>query len=81
METQNITLALPKDILLKVKLIAVQRQTSVSHLLTQALTRLVKQEEAYSHAQKRYLRSLDNPVDLGTRGKLKTNRDDLHGRR
>ncbi len=38
METQNITLSLPKEVLLKVKLIAVQRQTSVSRLLTQPQT-------------------------------------------
>ena len=30
METQDITLSIPKEILLKVKLIAVTRQTSVS---------------------------------------------------
>ena len=41
METQNITLALPKDVLLKVKLLAVKRNTSVSGLLTQTLERLV----------------------------------------
>ena len=37
METQNITLSIPKEILLRVKLLAVKRQTSVSGLLTQTL--------------------------------------------
>ena len=37
METQNITLSIPKETLLKVKLLAVKRQTSVSGLLTQTL--------------------------------------------
>jgi hypothetical protein len=47
METQNITLSLPKEVLLKVKLLAVKRQTSVSGLLAQMLERLVQQEDAY----------------------------------
>jgi hypothetical protein len=81
METQNITLALPKDILLKIKRIAVQRQTSVSNLLTQALTSLVQQEEAYAHAQRRHLQWLEHPGDLGTGGRISTQRDHLHERR
>ena len=40
METQNVTLSIPKDVLLKVKLLAVKRQTLVSGLLTQTLERL-----------------------------------------
>ena len=81
METQNITLSLPRDVLLKIKLIAVQRQTSVSNLLTQALVHLVQQEEAYAHAQRRHMQQLDHAFDLGTRGKLKTKRDEIHERR
>ena len=80
METQNVTLSLPKDALLKVKLIAVQRQTSVSGLLTQALTRLLQQEEQYTRVQRRHINQLDHGFDLGTRGRLKTKRDELHER-
>jgi predicted transcriptional regulator len=80
METQKITLSLPKDILLRVKLLAVQRQTSVSGLLTQALTQIVEQEEAYAHAQRRHLQLLERAFDLGTGGALKTTRDELHER-
>ena len=81
MQTQNITLALPKDILMRVKLLAVQRETSVSNLLTQELTRIVEQEERYTHAQRRHLMVLDRAFDLGTQGTLKTKRADLHERR
>lgn len=80
METQKITLSLPKDILLRAKLLAVQRQISVSGLLTQALTQFVEQEEAYAHAQRRHLQLLDRRFDLGTGGALKTARDELHER-
>lgn len=81
MNNQNITLSLPKDILLRIKLIAVQRQTSVSNLLTQALVRIVQQEDEYTQAQRRHLQSLERGFDLGTRGRLKTKRDELHERR
>ncbi|OQY84762.1 MAG: CopG family transcriptional regulator [Chloroflexi bacterium UTCFX4] len=81
MKTQNITLALPKDILLRVKLIAAQRQTSVSNLLYQALVGIVQQDDQYLQAQRRHLQRLARGFDLGTHGKLKTKRDELHARR
>ena len=80
MEKQNITLSVPKDILLKVKLLAVQRQTSVSGLLTQTLEQLVRREEAYAHARQRHLQWLEQGVDLGTGGQILTGRDELHER-
>lgn len=81
METQNITLSIPKDILQKVKLLAVQRQTSVSALLTQTLERLAMQEDAYGAAQQRHLQWLEQGADLGTYGRVQTRREDLHERR
>ena len=81
METQNITLALPKDVLLKVKLLAVRRQTSVSGLLTQTLENLVRQDEDYAHARLRHLQRLEQGIDLGTEGQIATTRDELHERR
>ena len=80
METQNITLSIDKEILLKVKLLAVKRQTSVSGLLAQTLEQLVHQEEAYTHAQRRHLQCLDQDIDLGTQGQILTQRDELHER-
>jgi hypothetical protein len=81
METQNITLSLPKDILLKVKHIAVRRNVSVSSLLTQALETLVQQEDAYAQAKRRHLQWLEQGADLGTGGQIETQRDDPHERR
>ena len=80
METRNITLTMPKDVLLKVKLLAVKRQTSVSGLLTQTLERLVQQEDAYMHARQRHLQWLEQGADLGTNGQILTTRDELHER-
>ncbi len=80
METRNITLAIPKEVLLKIKLLAVKRQTSVSGLLTQTLERLVQQEDAYAHARQRHLQWLELGADLGTNGLITTQRDELHER-
>ncbi|MBI5878426.1 MAG: CopG family transcriptional regulator [Chloroflexi bacterium] len=81
METQNITLALPKKTLVRIKVIAAQQQTSVSALLTKALTQLAEQEEAYGRARRRHMRQLEHAADLGTHGRLKLKREDLHERR
>lgn len=81
METQNVTLSLPKEVLLKVKLIAVKRQTSVSRLLTQILENIVRQEGAYSHSRLRHLKLLEQGMDLGTGGQITTTRDELYERR
>ena len=80
METRNITLSIPKEILLKAKLVAVRRQTSVSGLLTQALEVLVQQEDAYAHARQRHLQWLEQGAELGTGGQIVTKRDELHER-
>ena len=80
MERQNITLALPKEVLHKIKLIAVRRQTSVSALLTETLERLTEQEDAYVSARRRHLEWLSNAKDLGTNGQISIGRDELHER-
>jgi hypothetical protein len=80
METQNITLSLPKDILLKVKLLAVRRQTSVSGLLAGELEKLVREEEAYESAKARNLLLLKEGMELGTYGAIHIKRDELHDR-
>lgn len=81
METRNITVALPKKTLVRIKIIAARQQTSVSALLTKALVQLADQEEAYSRARRRHLQQLDHAADLGTHGRLKLKREDLHERR
>jgi predicted transcriptional regulator len=78
--TQNITLALPKRILRRVKLLAAKRRTSVSQLMTQALENLVNQEEGYAQARAHHLRWLEEAVNLGTRGKRRVTREALHER-
>ena len=80
METQNITLSLPKDLVRKAKLIAVERQTSISGLLKEFLTEAVAHEDRYAKARSRHLEALRGGADLSTRGAVGWSREDLHER-
>lgn len=77
---QNITLAIPKDILRKAKILAVQKNTSLSALLAQTLADLVANQEAYEQARRRNLMLLDSGFDLGTHGEISWKREELHER-
>ena len=80
MERQNITLSLPKDLLQKVKIIAVKKNTSLSGLLSDYLARIANEEEAYQIAQTRHCRLLKKGYDLGLEGEIPWKREELHER-
>ena len=80
MEIQNITLAVPKSLLRRIKILAVQRNSSVSALLTKMLEELVSTEDAYARARRRHLASLQRRSNLGTGGRRAWSRDELHER-
>ena len=80
METQNITLAVPKKVLAKFKEIAFRQQKSVSKLMVEMMEETVLNEEGYRVARDRHLRRLDADVDLKTNGTISWKRDDLHER-
>jgi predicted transcriptional regulator len=76
--TQNVTLAIPKNILRKAKILAVQKNTSLSRLLTQTLADLVNHQEAYEQARQRNLALLKQGFNLGTQEQTAWKREDLH---
>ena len=78
--TQNVTLAIPKDLLRKAKILAVQKNTSLSGLLTQTLAEMVSREEGYEQARQRNLAALNQGFDLGTQGNITWQREELHER-
>jgi predicted transcriptional regulator len=78
MEMQNITLSLPKPVLRRVKILAVQRQSSVSRLLTQAVEKMLEEETEYESARKRQTANLEKGFNLGFR--KPASRDELHER-
>jgi metal-responsive CopG/Arc/MetJ family transcriptional regulator len=79
-ETQNVTLSLPKDVLRKVKVAAAERGTSISSLLVEALRELVDHDDEYHSARERSVAGLGRPADLGTKGRTGWTRDELHAR-
>jgi predicted transcriptional regulator len=79
-ENQNVTLSLPRDLLRRVKRLAADRDTSVSALMTEALSRLADEDRRYSAARKRALAAMKSARSLGTRGRRTWTRDQLHER-
>jgi hypothetical protein len=77
---QNITLSLPRALLKRVKRVAVDRDTSVSALMTEALGRLADEDRRYAAARKRAVVALRSPPSLGTHGRRTWSRDELHER-
>jgi post-segregation antitoxin (ccd killing protein) len=75
---QNITLSIEKDLIQKARILAVQRQTSVSGLLSQELERLVLDTEAYERAKKKAVADLNQGFHFG--GKVTATREELHER-
>ncbi|MDR3573279.1 MAG: hypothetical protein P4L50_05435 [Anaerolineaceae bacterium] len=80
METQNITLSVPKKTLRKFKEIAFRKQKSVSGLMVEMMKTAVEREEGYRVARQRYLQRLEAGLNLGTQGNIQWKRDDLHER-
>ncbi|BCS81157.1 DUF6364 family protein [Anaerocellum diazotrophicum] len=78
---QNITLSLPKELIQKIKHIAVERNTSISALLTSLLEELVNREESYQKIYLQHLKLLEEGFDLGTGGTITWRREDLYERK
>ena len=81
MEKQNVTLSIPKTLLQQAKIMAMSQNKSLSQFLKESLEEKVREKADYKKAQKRQLRLLKKGLDLGTKGQIKSSRDDLHARR
>jgi hypothetical protein len=75
---QNITLSLDKDLIRKSKIIAAQRETSVSKLLSEELKRLIQHAGQYEFAKRRAYANLKAEFHFG--GKITASREELHER-
>jgi hypothetical protein len=80
METQNITLSLRKDLLRKARILAVERQTSLSGLLSRYIEQIVESDTAYDLARRRQMEWLEQGFDLGSAGMMPVSREALHER-
>ena len=77
-EMQNITLRLSRATLKKARVLAAQRSTSVSGLLTRQIEQLTEGEDAYGRAMEGALALMREGFDLG--GSRLLDRDALHER-
>ena len=75
---QNITLSVDKDLIKKGKVIAAQKDTSVSKMLSEQLRQLVEDKEKYETAKRSALQNLKKGYHLG--GKITWKREDLYDR-
>ncbi len=80
MTMQNVTIALPEEVIKAAKHIAVDRGMSLSALVAEYITEITKQQNVYRHAQKEALSLLSQGYDLGTGGKVDCKREELHER-
>ncbi|MBW1788424.1 MAG: CopG family transcriptional regulator [Deltaproteobacteria bacterium] len=80
MEKQNVTLSIPRFLLKQAKIVAASQDKSLSQLMRESLEEKIREEADYNKARKRQLRLLGRGLDLGTKGKIKTSRDELHAR-
>jgi predicted transcriptional regulator len=77
-EKTNITLKLDRELLKKVKILAAERDTSISALVTLQIEKLLKKDGKYEEAMKRALARMEKGMDIGW-NPPKT-RDELHER-
>jgi predicted transcriptional regulator len=77
---QNVTLALPADTVRRLKVLAAERGSSISRMLTEQLEELLDRDSGYARARKRSLATLERGLELGTRGRPTWTRDELHER-
>ncbi|MEN6508138.1 MAG: DUF6364 family protein [Smithella sp.] len=81
MERQNITLALPKDVIRRVKSLAASEDKSISQLLRETLEKKLKDASSFQSARRRQITLLKSGFNLGTKGKITVTRETLHDRR
>ena len=85
METQNLTLSLPRALVRRLKVIAAQRDTSITALVTRSLEDLANDTEYYREATERLLEHAESVTSVTSGGipdrEHRWTRDELHERR
>jgi len=75
---QNITLSLEKDLIKKGKIIASNRETSLSKLLSAFLEQIIHEDEFYEISKRKALKILEKGYHMG--GRIICTREELHER-
>jgi hypothetical protein len=79
---RNLTISVPDELLRRVKVVAAERETSISALVADSLTRLVERsnDPDYRRSRQELLDSLRRGRDLGLKGEIPWTRDELNER-
>ena len=80
MDRQNVTVSLPRDIVLRARHIAVERGLSLSRLLSESIEGMVSEDASRQRALRRVKQRLCRGFDLGTKGLVRVTREALHER-
>ena len=75
---KNITTTVDEDVAHRARVLAARRDTSVSRLLGDLFSQMMKQEECYQTAGRDYLSQ--KPERMNRQGKPYPSRDELHDR-
>lgn len=77
---RNLTVELDVETIRKAKVLAAQRDTSVSRLVADEIERIVGDADEYERAKAKALYWLEHGLDIRTHG-VHVSRDELHERR
>jgi predicted transcriptional regulator len=77
---QNVTLSLPAETVRRLKVLAAERGSSISRMLTQQLEEILRRDDEYERARRRILADVARGWNLGTEGRVSWHRDELHER-
>ncbi|MDD4562286.1 MAG: DUF6364 family protein [Syntrophomonadaceae bacterium] len=80
MGRQNVTLSLSEDVIKKAKHLAVDRDMSLSALLSTYILDMVAKEEQYAEAKEDSIRLMEEGFDMGSAGENTWKREELHER-
>jgi plasmid stability protein len=77
---RNVTLSLPEDLLKQIKILAAQKDTSISALMREQLELLIPEEEQRLAAANRLIERMTQAKDRGVMGKVTWTREDIYDR-
>lgn len=81
MNTQNITLAIPRDLLQEAKGAAASRHQSMSGWIKSLIEEAVDRERAYEAARQRQISLMQEGLPIGIGEEIPWTRDELHERK
>jgi len=77
---KNVTLSLPESLLRRFRIFAASRNQSMTSVMAEAIRTLMDQEQQREKAKRRFLERLREGRDLGTHGKARWSREEIHER-